>query len=305
MILVGCENSSDLILQGKVERETLGVASKIPGRITEIKVAEGQSVQKGDTLAIIDIPEVTAKMLQAEGAVTSAKAQYSMSVKGATDGQLKQLQAKYNALKEQYEFAHKSITRLNNMLVDSLIPQQEYDEAYAKFQGATSQLQAVTAELEEAKRGARLEQQTMALGQQERALGALLEAETAHQERFIIAPQNMSIDVITLNEGELALPGYTLFKGTITESTYFRFTLPENDLKNLKPEQNVVVTVVYNNQEYPGKISTIKPLGAYANIATAYPDYEMQQALFELKVIPNNVTNAKDIFVHTTVLLKL
>lgn len=65
------------------------------------------------------------------------------------------------------------------------------------------------------------------------------------------------------------------------------------------------MTVVYNNQEYPGKISTIKPLGAYANIATAYPDYEMQQALFELKVIPNNVTNAKDIFVHTTVLLKL
>lgn len=107
-----------MILQGKVERETLGVASKIPGRITEIKVAEGQSVQKGDTLAIIDIPEVTAKMLQAEGAVTSAKAQYSMSVKGATDGQLKQLQAKYNALKEQYEFAPKSITRLNNMLVD-------------------------------------------------------------------------------------------------------------------------------------------------------------------------------------------
>lgn len=46
LVLVGCENSSDLILQGKVERETLGVASKIPGRITEIKVAEGQSVQK-------------------------------------------------------------------------------------------------------------------------------------------------------------------------------------------------------------------------------------------------------------------
>jgi HlyD family secretion protein len=41
--------------------------------------------QKGDTLAILDLPEVDAKIQQAEGAVTSAKAQYNM----AKVGQLK------------------------------------------------------------------------------------------------------------------------------------------------------------------------------------------------------------------------
>jgi HlyD family secretion protein len=50
----------------------------------------------------------------------------------------------------------------------------------------------------------------MARGQKERAIGALQEAETADQERYIVAPQDMSIETITLNLGELAL-GYTLF----------------------------------------------------------------------------------------------
>jgi HlyD family secretion protein len=87
---------------------------------------------------------------------------------------------------------------------------------------AQAQYIAVQAELDEAKKGARIEQQTMARGQKERAIGALQEAETADQERYIVAPQDMSIETITLNLGELALAGYTLFKGYITSSIYFR-----------------------------------------------------------------------------------
>jgi len=76
-----------------------------------------------------------------------------MAVKGATDNQIKQLEAKLMALKEQYQFAQKSIRRLNNMLKDSLIPQQTYDETFAKYQGALAQYNAVQAELDDAKKG--------------------------------------------------------------------------------------------------------------------------------------------------------
>lgn len=207
------------VLQGKVENEQIAIVSKVPGKIIRLLIKEGDVVQKGDTLAILDIPEVDAKKSQAEGAVFSAKAQYNMAVKGATDNQIKQLEAKLMALKEQYQFAQKSIRRLNNMLKDSLIPQQTYDETFAKYQGALAQYNAVQAELDDAKKGARKEQQEMALGQQERAYGALQEVETANKERFVIAPQDMSIETITLNLGELALPGYTLFNGFIKNST--------------------------------------------------------------------------------------
>ena len=94
-LFMGCEkNINKGQIQGKIENEQIAVVSKIPGKIIKIFVKEGDWVKKGDTLAILDIPEVNAKINQAEGAVTSAKAQYNMAVKGATDNQVKQLEAK-------------------------------------------------------------------------------------------------------------------------------------------------------------------------------------------------------------------
>jgi HlyD family secretion protein len=302
---VGCGKPKTEVIQGKIEREQIGIVSKIPGKIIEIRIQEGDFVKKGDTLAILDIPEVDAKKSQAEGAVQSAKAQYDMTLKGATDNQLKQLEAKQKALKEQYELAQKSIDRLSNMLKDSLVSQQMYDEAFAKYQGAQSQYLAVQAEISDVKYGVRIEQQKMALGQQERALGALQEVSVADSERYIIAPQDMTVESITLKAGELALPGYTLISGTISESTYFRFTIPESRLSKVQKGQEVMVNVVYNKSQVKGKITSVKALGAYANIATAYPDYEIQESLFEIKISPIDVEQAKDLFTKTTVTLEL
>lgn|SRR5690606_1573595 len=302
---VGCGKPKTEVIQGKIEREQIGIVSKIPGKIIEIRIQEGDFVRKGDTLAILDIPEVDAKKSQAEGAVQSAKAQYEMTLKGATDNQLKQLEAKQKALKEQYELAQKSINRLSNMLKDSLVSQQMYDEAFAKYQGAQSQYLAVQAEISDVKYGARIEQQKMALGQQERALGALQEVSVADSERYIIAPQDMTVESITLKAGELALPGYTLISGTISESTYFRFTIPESQLSKVQKGQEVTVNIVYNKSQVKGKVISVKALGAYANIATAYPDYEIQESLFEIKISPIDVEQAKDLFTKTTVTLEL
>jgi HlyD family secretion protein len=305
-LFIGCEkNINKGQIQGKIENEQIAVVSKIPGKIIKIFVKEGDLVKKGDTLAILDIPEVNAKINQAEGAVTSAKAQYNMAVKGATDNQIKQLEAKKQGLKEQYQFAQKSIKRLDNMLKDSLVSQQTYDEAFAKYEGAQAQYNAVVAELDDAKKGGRIEQQNMALGQQDRAFGALQEVETADKERYVIAPQDMSIETITLNLGELALPGYTLFNGYISNSTYFRFTVPESQLDKIKKGHEMTVHVVYNKKDIKGKVSTIKQLGAYGNIATAYPDFEMQESLFEIKITPSKNQETKDLITKATVTLKL
>src|SRR5699024_7902895 len=124
-IVSSCGKSNQRIgIQGKTEQDEISVVGKIPGRIDTLFVSEGDFVKKGDTLAILDIPEVDAKRAQAAGAVESAEAQYNMSVAGATKNQLAQLNAKREALQEQYDFAEKSINRLENMVRDSLVPQQ-------------------------------------------------------------------------------------------------------------------------------------------------------------------------------------
>ena len=74
--LNACDSSSKKEItsyRGKVKFETISVSSKLGGRIQRLYVQEGQSVKKGDTLAVIDIPEVDAKFTQVGGAITAAK----------------------------------------------------------------------------------------------------------------------------------------------------------------------------------------------------------------------------------------
>lgn len=302
------ENKKDeqTIFQGKIERDQISVVTKIPGKIDQILVHEGDEVKKGETLFVLQLPEVDAKKSQAEGAVNSAEAQYKMAKKGATENQLKQLRAKVAGLKEQLDFAEKSNRRLKNMLRDSLVPQQSYDEVYAKYQGAKNQYLAATAELADAENGARVEQQQMALGQKERALGALQEVDVAEAERHIKAPQNMTVETINLKVGELALAGYSIANGILEESTFFRFTIPENKIGQLQKNQEVILKVPYkNNMTLKGKIVSIKALNSYANISTAYPDIDQQQSQYEVKIVPVNSKQASQLLTKANIILDL
>ncbi|WP_300687091.1 biotin/lipoyl-binding protein [Chryseobacterium sp.] len=305
-VLGSCDKKNEKYTEpeGKTKKEVISFAPKVTGRILKIYVSEGQTVKKGDTLAQLDVPEVSAKIAQAQGAVSAATAQEQMAKNGATADQMKQLQAKYKGLKEQYEFAQKSYRRANNMFRDSLMSPQAHDEIYAKLQGAKAQYDAVVAELDDVQRGPRFEKVEMAAGQASQAKGALQEANVAYSERYIIATNDMEIETISLNTGELATAGFALFNGYIPESTYFRFTIPESAISKYKKGQEVNMQVVYNKESLQGSIVYIKQLTKYADITTAYPDYQLQDAIYEIKVKPKDMNKAKSILVNANVILK-
>src|SRR6476620_6783277 len=112
--------------QGRVKKETVSVVPKIAGRILEIKVVEGQAVHKGDTLALLDVPEISSKLQQAEGAISSAQGQLNLALNGATGEQVDQLQGQIDAANAQLQFAEESYQRMSNMFKDSLISAQQF-----------------------------------------------------------------------------------------------------------------------------------------------------------------------------------
>ena len=303
--LVACKNDNpDQLTEGKTKKEIVSFAPKVTGRILKIYVEEGQTVKAGDTLAMLDVPEVSAKIAQAKGATAAATAQAQMAKNGATADQLRQLKAKQKGLAEQFEFAQKSYKRASNMFKDSLMSPQSYDEIFAKYQGAKAQLDAVNAELHDVEIGTRIEKIEMALGQEDQARGALQEANVAYSERYIIATNDMEIETISLNVGELATAGYALFNGYIPNSTYFRFTIPESKISKYQKGMTVNMKSTYGNQEFSGKIVSIKQLTKYADITTAFPDYQPDDAVYEIKVIPTDRAKVNNILVNSSVTLK-
>lgn len=305
LTLVNCsEKPAERAIEGKTRKELVTFSPKVSGRILEIYVEEGQSVKAGDTLAKLDVPEVSAKIAQAKGATSAAKAQAQMARNGATDDQMRQLRAKQKGLQEQYQYAQKAYSRARNMYRDSLLSPQSYDEAFAKYQGAKAQLDAANAELHDVQIGTRYEKIEMAEGQANQAMGALQEANVAYSERYVIATNNMEIETVSLNKGELATAGFALFSGYIPDTTYFRFTIPESKISSYQKGKIVKMVVNYNQKEITGRIVSIKQLAKYADITTAFPDYNPEDAVYEIKVIPDNRTQLGNILVNSNVVLK-
>lgn len=290
--------------QGKVKQETVSVVPKVAGRILQINVSEGQIVQKGDTLAVLDVPEISSKLQQAEGAIESAQGQLNLVLNGATSEQVAQVQGQIDAANAQLQFAEDSYRRMSNMFADSLVSAQQFDEVRSKYKAAQAQVRALQARKTEVQKGARPENIQAARGQLERAVGAKNEVLQAQKERYIIAPTNMQIESIALKQGELATPGYTIFNGFQTGTTYFRFTVGEFKVNAYQVNQSVTVKVPYTNNTIPAKIVSVRQLPKYAENTSTSPNYKLGESIFELKVVPMNVQDAAVLYANSTVLLE-
>ncbi|MBA6154747.1 HlyD family secretion protein [Gelidibacter maritimus] len=304
LTLNACKNDQITPNRGKVKFETISVSGKIAGRIDKIYVKEGDRVNKGDTLALVNIPEVNAKLMQAEGAITAAQGQLNLAYNGATTEQLNQIEGQLNSGKAQMEFAQESYNRLQNMYQDSLVSQQQFDEVKMKLQMAKAQVAALEAKRDEIRKGARSEQLEQAQGQLDRALGAKEEVLSASEEQYVIAPADMSIETISLEEGELLTPGYALFNGYKTDGMYFRFTIPESRIYDYKVGKELTLVNPYTKDETPAKIVAIKQLAQYADITSTSPLYELSESIYELKVVPTSDTGDQQFYVNATILIK-
>ena len=102
-------------IQGELEVSEYRVSSKVPGRILEIRVKEGDFVRVGDTLAIIDAPEVRAKRTQAQSVEQAASAMSEMAQRGARRQQVQGAYQLWQQAKAGVEVAKKSYDRVQRL----------------------------------------------------------------------------------------------------------------------------------------------------------------------------------------------
>ena len=305
LTLSSCGNNNSITpFRGQVKFETISVSSKLAGRISKIYVDEGRAVKKGDTLALLDIPEVITKIIQAEGAVTSAKGQLDMAFNGATVEQLNQIRGQIDSGKAQLDFAQESYNRLKAMYQDSLVSLQQLDEVKMKRDMAKAQVAALEAKRKEINQSARTEQIDQAKGQLNRAIGAKQEVLVAANEKYMIAPADMSIETISLEVGELLTPGYALFNGYKKDSVYFRFTIPESKIYDFEVGKPLTLINPFTKEEIISKIAVVKQLAQYADITSTAPLYELSESIYELKVIPNSDISKQKFYINATFLIK-
>ena len=276
------------IIQGQVEVSEYRVSSKVPGRILELRVKEGDYVKVGDTLAILDAPEVRAKMEQAQSAQSAAAA---LELKAQNGARKEQIQGAFSVLQQAkagFEIAEKSYNRVQRLYDEGVMSAQKRDEAYANYKAMEAQVKAAQSQYDMAVNGARMEDKLAAAAQVGRAKGAVNEVNSYIHETVQVAQMEGEVSDVYPKVGELVGTGSPIMSIAVMQDLWGTFNVREDQLNGLQVGTEFTVFVPAFNKDIKMKVYYLKDQGSYAVWKATKANGQYDLKTFEVKARPTD-----------------
>ena len=283
--LLAIDRDPDMI-QGQVEVSEYRVSSKVPGRILEIRVKEGDYVKAGDTLAILDAPEVRAKMEQAQSAENAAAALELKAQNGARKEQIQGAFAVLQQAKAGFEIAEKSYNRVQRLFDEGVMSAQKRDEAFANYKAMEAQMKAAQSQYDMAVNGARMEDKMAASAQVGRAKGAVQEVNSYIHETVQIAQKEGEVTDIYPKVGELVGTGSPIMSIAMMDDMWGSFNIREDQLNGMQVGTEFMAFVPAFNKEVKMKVYHLKDQGSFAVWKATKANGQYDLKTFEVKARP-------------------
>lgn len=279
---------TDEIIQGQAEASEYRVSSKVPGRILEFRVHEGQKVKIGDTLAIIEAPEVDAKMAQAQAVRTAATAQSSKAENGALQEQIQAAYEIWQKAKVGRDITEKSYNRIKNLYKEGVVSAQKHDEVKAQFDAAVATENAAKAQYTMAVNGARKEDKAMAAAQVKQAEGVVAEVTSYINETILTAYADGEITEIYPHVGELVGTGAPIMSVAIMDDMWATFNVREDYLKQMPVGAKFEAYIPAIDVTVPMTVNYMKDLGDYAAWKATKQTGQYDLKTFEVRAITDS-----------------
>lgn len=274
------------MIQGQVEVSEYRVSSKVPGRILELRVKEGDYVKVGDTLAILDAPEVRAKMEQAQSAEHAAAA---LELKAQNGARKEQIQGAFSVLQQAkagLEIAEKSYQRIQRLFDEGVMSAQKRDEVYANYKAMEAQVKAAQSQYDMAVNGARMEDKLAAAAQVGRARGAVQEVNSYIHETVQVAQMEGEVSDVYPKVGELVGTGSPIMSIAVMQDLWGTFNVREDQLEGMQVGQELTAYVPAFNKEIRMKVYYLKDQGSYAVWKATKANGQYDLKTFEVKARP-------------------
>ena len=275
------------VIQGEAEATVVRISGKVPGRIEEFRANEGEPVRKGDTLVILDSPEVLAKFEQAMAAEKAARAMNEKVDKGSRSEQLSMAYQNWQKALAALEIALKSYERVQSLFENEVVSAQKRDEAEANYKAMQATEKAAHAQYEMAKNGAQREDKLAAEAQVNRARGAVAEVESYINETFLISPIDGEISERYPKVGELVGTGAPIMDVMDLEDMWVSFNIREDLLGDIRMGETFTAVIpALNNREVTLKVTYMKDRGSYAAWRATKTTGQFDAKTFEVKAVP-------------------
>ena len=296
LIVVGlCLPERADIIQGQVDTTDYRVSSKVPGRVLEIRVGEGDMVRKGDTLVILEAPDVSAKLYQASALYEAAQALDEKARNGAQKEQIAGAFEMWQKAKAGLDVAEKSYKRVANLFEKGVVSAQKHDEAKAQYEAMVATEKAAKSQYDMAKNGVRYEDRKAANAKVKQAEGAVSEVSSYINETVLTAMADGEVTEIFPELGELVGSGAPIMNVAMTGKVSLSFNVREDFLPGITVGVEKDAYIPAFDKTIRVRITRIKNVGDFAvwKATKASDGYDLK--MFEVRAVPVEGADLKDV----------
>jgi HlyD family secretion protein len=290
-LLYGCggnNNPGRIDASGNIESTNVIVSSKVNGEIEKILFDEGQFINEGDTVMIIDHETLQIQLDQAQAAVEAARAQLNLLKNGARKEDITQAEEGVKQAQVTYDLAKKDQERMENLYQSKSISQNQYDNTTAKFEVSQAQLKSAKENLTKLKNFARPEEIQQAEANVDRQTAAAKLLKKSINDSYVQSPISGVIVDKFFERGETVTQMSSLFKVSNLRTVDLIIYISEEELGKVKLGQKADVSVdAFPDKSYTGKVIYISPEAEFTpkNIQTKD---ERTKLVFAVKIRVDN-----------------
>ena len=225
-----------LVLQGEIDAQTYNISSKLPGRISEVFVKKGDSVELGDAIFSLSSPEVDAKLKQAIAAKDAAGAQKTQADNGARKQEIQAAYDQWQKAKAAEALMLTTYKRINTLYEQGVISEQKRDEVYTQYKAAEYTSNAAHQMASMAKEGARVEIKAAASAQKRVYEAKVDEVNVYIKESKQYAFHKGVVSQVLIHSGELAPTGFPVVSVIDLQDSWAKFAVREDYLRAFKKD---------------------------------------------------------------------
>ena len=277
----------EAVIQGEAEAAEYRISGKVPGRIEAFYAAEGDMVHKGDTLVLIDSPEVRAKLAQANAAYAAAAAQRNKANTGARKEEIAGAYEIWQKALVGKDIAKKTLDRATRLHEQKVISDQKFDEATAQYNAAAATAEAAKSQYDMAVKGAREEDKAAAIALVDRANGAVMEVKSYLSELKLTSPVDGVISARYPHVGELVGTGSPIMTVTDLSDMWFTFNIREDKLHSMKSGDKLRLSIpALDGKEIDATVTYIAARESYATWRATKETDQYDAKTFEVRAVP-------------------
>ena len=291
LLILGCGNGNNkntIEASGNIEATNVIVSSQVTGKVLSLLKDEGENVNAGDTVLIIDHETLGLQLEQALAAKEAAEAQLNLLKVGAREEDIKQGEEAVTQAKVSFESAQRDAERMEALFNSKAITKKQNEDANSRLDITRAQLTAAQENLKKLKNLARPEDIKQAQANVDRQTATIDILKKQIRDSYVQSPINGIIVKKFFEPGETVTMLSSLFKVSDLTIVNLIIYVSEEELGKVKLGQTADVSSdTYPDKKYEGKITYISPEAEFTpkNIQTKD---ERTKLVFAVKIKVKN-----------------